>query len=392
MRILMAVPKYPFPAIGGLERQAHELAKALIQRGHSVRVVSSRFDSRQHDVEFIEGVQVYRVPWNESRLVRFMFLPFRLARILLQVGARVELIHVHNISWFGAFITLLARALGKPVITKLSGVGDFGIPAIRRRPLGLLRIGLLKMSDSIVAMTPESVSELASIHYPLAQVLKVTNGIPLSREPSSPPGSGRSETVNAVFVGRLSPEKGLVDLWSAWANVKARTTRPVKLRVIGTGPQEGELRTLTVALDLGDTVEFTGYCEDVQAELSKADLFVLPSYSEGNSNAILEAMRAGLPVIATRVGGTPIQVGNHGQHFLVKPGDREALADRLLELIEDDVVRRNVGALMNARITELFSIEQVAAIYEKAYELILAGRQQDIGHLNQALFNQTRAE
>jgi glycosyltransferase involved in cell wall biosynthesis len=387
MRILMAVPKYPFPVVGGLERQAHELAKALIQRGHSVHVVSSRFDSRQHDVEFVEGVQVHRVPWNESRLVRFAFLPFRLARILLQVRAQVDLIHVHNISWFGAFITLFARALSKPVITKLPGTGDFGIPAMRCSPLGSLRVGLLKMSDSIVAMTPESVSELTSIHYPLAQVLKTTNGIPLSREPSSPPGSSQTETVNAVFVGRLSPEKGLVDLWFAWADVKARTTRPVKLRVIGTGPQEGELRALAVALDLGDTVEFTGYREDVQAELSRADLFVLPSYLEGNSNAILEAMRAGLPVIATRVGGTPIQVGSHGQHFLVKPGDRAVLADRLLELIEDDVVRRNVGALMHVRITKLFSIEQVAATYEKVYELILAGRRQDIGQLNLALFS-----
>jgi glycosyltransferase involved in cell wall biosynthesis len=139
-------------------------------------------------------------------------------------------------------------------------------------------------------------------------------------------------------------------------------------------------------------VEFAGHCEDVQAELSKADLFVLPSYAEGNSNAILEAMRACLPVIATRVGGLPIQVGSNAQHFLVKPGDREALADRLLKLIEDDVLRRNVGALMHARITELFSIERVAATYEKAYELILAGRRQDIGQLNQALFSQTRAE
>jgi len=387
MRILMVSPKYPFPVVGGLERQAHELAKALVQRGHSVHVVSSRFDSRQNEVEIIDGIQVHRVPWNESRLVRFVFLPFRLVRLLVQVRAQVDLIHVHNISWFGAFITLLARALGKPVITKLPNIGDLGIPAMRRHPLGLLHVALLKMSDSIIAMTPESMSELASIHYPLAQVLKVMNGIPLSRAPFSPPGSRQAETVNAVFVGRLSPEKGLLDLLLAWANVKARTTRPVKLRLIGTGPQEGELRALAAALDLGDTVEFTGYCEDVQAELSKADLFVLPSYAEGNSNAILEAMRAGLPVIATRVGGTPIQVGSNGQHFLVKPGDREALADRLFELIEDDVVRRNVGAFMHARMTKLFSIEQVAATYEKAYELILAGRRQDIGQLNPALFS-----
>ena len=66
---------------------------------------------------------------------------------------------------------------------------------------------------------------------------------------------------------------------------------------------------------------------------------------------------------------------------------REALADRLLELIEDDVGRRNVGALMRARITNLFSIEQIAATYEKAYELIHAGLRQEIGQLNPALFS-----
>ena len=74
MRILMAVPKYPFPIVGGLERQAYELAKALVQRGHAVHALSSRFDPSQTDVELIDGVQVHRVKWVEFRLGAVPFL------------------------------------------------------------------------------------------------------------------------------------------------------------------------------------------------------------------------------------------------------------------------------------------------------------------------------
>ena len=154
----MAVPKYPFPVVGGLERQAHELAKALVQRGHLIHVVSGRFDPGQNDLEMIDDVRVHRVRWIEFRPARFLLFPFSLARILYKLKRDVDLVHVHNISWFGAFITLLAKTLGLPVITKLPGIGDDGIPAMRCRPFGFLRIGLLKRSDAIIAMTADSVA------------------------------------------------------------------------------------------------------------------------------------------------------------------------------------------------------------------------------------------
>jgi glycosyltransferase involved in cell wall biosynthesis len=188
--------------------------------------------------------------------------------------------------------------------------------------------------------------------------------------------------VQVIFVGRLSSEKGLSDLLHAWALVKAQATRPVILRLLGDGPQADELRALASALDLGKTVEFFGYCKNVPAQLTKADLFVLPSYAEGNSNAILEAMRASLPVVARRVGGIPIQVGPAGERLLVPSGDCPGLADRLLELIENETLRRRLGAAMRARVESLFNIDRVAAIYEQAYELILSGHRQQIGQLN----------
>jgi glycosyltransferase involved in cell wall biosynthesis len=390
MRILMAVPNYPFPVVGGLERQVHELAKALVQRGHVIHAVSSRFDPKQSDFEMIDGVHVHRVKWVEFKPARFLLSPFGLARILFRLKPEVDLVHVHNISWFGAFVTLFSKAVGLPVITKLPNIGDFGITGMRRGPFSFLRIALLKVSDAIVAMTPESVAELDGIGYSKARVLKVTNGISLLPSDSCKPRS--SKTVNVIYVGRLSPEKGLSDLLHAWATVKARASRSVKLRMIGDGPQADELRALALALDLGETVEFFGYCEAVPTELAKSDLFIIPSYAEGNSNAILEAMRAGLPIVATRVGGAPIQVGREGERFLVPPGDRQVLSDRLLELMEDEALRHRLGTAMRERIESVFAIDRVAATYEQAYDLIVRGRHEQIGQLNLGLFSRNETE
>jgi len=386
MRILMAVPMYPFPVIGGLERQAHELAKALVQRGHMIHVISSRFDAGQQFVERVDGVLVHRVQWIQSRLARFLWFPFRLTLILFKLKSEVDVVHVHNISWLGAFITLFARAMRLPVITKLPNTGEFGIAGMRHGPFGFLRVALLMKSDAIIAMTPESVDELAHIGYSSQRIFKITNGISLLTSRVETEQSNSLGAVTAVFVGRLSQEKGLVDLLHAWSTVKASSVRRVTLRIIGEGPQNAELKALAEMLDLGEVVEFVGYCKDVSMELAKSDLFVLPSYAEGNSNAILEAMRAGLPVVATRVGGSSIQVGPEGDRFLVPPGNHQALAAALYELIEDKALRCRVGEAMRARIERYFKIERIARTYEEAYDLLVSSRHMEICRLNSGLF------
>lgn len=386
MRVLMVVPKYPLPVVGGLERQAHELTKALIKRGHAVIVLSSQFDRSHTDFETIDGVRVHRIIWIENRLARFMILPYHLACFLYKNRSEIDLVHVHNVSWFGAFVTMLSKLFGLGVITKLPNIGIHGIPGMRRGAVGFLRIVLLKQSDAIVAMTSASVNELNEIGYPYSRTLKVTNGVSALPKVHRSPRQSSTE-VTVVFVGRLFVQKGLTDLIQAWKKVILRATRATKLRLIGTGPQESELRALVEVNDLNESVEFVGYCDDVPSELEKADLFVLPSHAEGNSNAILEAMRAGLPIVATRIGGAAVQVGSEADHFLVPVGDQNGLADRLLELIEDDALRLRMGANMRFRIETQFSIDKTAAVYEQAYELILTGYREQIGQINSSIFS-----
>jgi len=386
----MAVPKYPFPVVGGLERQSHELSKALARRGHDISALSTLFDPLQRQFEVIEGVRLYRIQWFRFRPVRFLLSAFAIAHVLWKLRREVDLIHVHNVSWFGAFVTMFAKVTGLPVVTKLPGFGEFGIPGMARGALGPIRIALLKQSDAIIAMTRESVAELDRIGYPPARILKVTNGIAIARWFPRQPRSAK--TVVVAYVGRLYPEKGLPDLLHAWQAIIKRTTMRVTLRLIGDGPQATELRGLVWTLGLGHAVHFLGHRSDVAAELATADLFVLPSYAEGNSNAILEAMSCGLPIVATRVGGATIQLGTQGERFLVPAGDRQALANALLELIEDATLRLRLGAEMRARIEKFFSIERIAETYEQAYELILSKQSQQIGRLNAALFGETAGE
>jgi glycosyltransferase involved in cell wall biosynthesis len=89
-------------------------------------------------------------------------------------------------------------------------------------------------------------------------------------------------------------------------------------------------------------------------------------------------MAAGLPVVSTRVGGTPMQVGAEGARFLVEPGDSDTLAARLLELIEDVDMRESTGNAMRERILRYFDIRRVAGTYAAAYRLLAANRPQEI--------------
>jgi glycosyltransferase involved in cell wall biosynthesis len=289
---------------------------------------------------------------------------------------------VHSVSWFGAWVSLVAHAAGLPVLTKLPNVGAWGVPGMRAAPFGAFRVALLARSDAIVAMTPESIDELAAIGYPRSRVLRVANGIALPPRPAAPPPEG---PVVVAFAGRLAAEKGLPDLLHAWRRVVADAPRPVRLRLLGDGPQAAMLRALAAKLGLRDTVEFAGYRPDVAAELAHAHVFVLPSLAEGNANAILEAMAAGLPVVATRVGGAALQVGPEGERLLVAPRDVAALAACLREVVADAALRARLGAAMRNRVEACFAIDRIAAVYEQAYALLHAGARDRIGALGPPL-------
>jgi glycosyltransferase involved in cell wall biosynthesis len=386
VRALLVVPKYPYPVVGGLEKQAHELAKALVARGNSIHALSTKFESSQPHDALVDGVHVRRIDWIEFKPLRFLLSPIALARELRALKGQVDVVHIHNISWFGSFVSVCARRFGFPVIVKLPSIGN--IQRLRGRLGGRLLIGVLRRSNAIVAMTEQSQHEIRQLGYPEANILRVPNGIAVGEDTLAQ--RQHRSVATAVYVGRLLPEKGLSDLLMAWTSLSALTTRAIRLRLVGAGPMQAQLKAMIHELGLTDVVEVINHVEDISSELAKADIFVLPSHAEGNSNAVLEAMRAGLPIVATAVGGTPMQVGPDGADFLVPPRAPEAIANGIRRLAADAKLREVLGRKMRERVRSLFNVERIASIYEDAYRLLAAGDDASIGSLNEGFLQENR--
>jgi glycosyltransferase involved in cell wall biosynthesis len=367
--VLFVVPAYPPPVIGGLERQAHELARALLAHGVEVTVLSLRTAADQPTDGYVEGVRVVRVPLLPAPL-----LAVALAARMAALRGRYRVVHLHNISWFGVPVIATAQLLGRPVLTKVPSSGQLcGLTVQVERPFGGLWLRAFKRSDAVVALGDESVEELRSVGYPLDRVFRVSNGVSPERFFPGGDGGRNGGPVRFVYVGRLSPEKGVEELLEAWPAVISGAGRPVRLDVYGDGPLMPGLRARVEALGPDAGVALHGSVDDVAPVLRAADVFVLPSYIEGNSNALLEAMATGLAVVATRAGGTPFMVGEAGAPWLVPPGDPAALAAKLAEIARGDQARARAGAALLARARAHFDVDAVAGAYLRAYTLLARG-------------------
>jgi len=148
-----------------------------------------------------------------------------------------------------------------------------------------------------------------------------------------------------LAVGRLSYEKGHADLLQALA-LLARRVAPKNwcLVLVGDGPERDSLTRLSSELSLAESVIFAGYRSDVRAFYSLADLLVLPSHSEGSPNVVLEAMAAGVPVVAMAVGGVPEILIHEQNGLLVPPGDLAEMAAAIGRLLEDEDLRSRFSA------------------------------------------------
>lgn len=202
----------------------------------------------------------------------------------------------------------------------------------------------LRRCDFVVTVCSSFVKVLAARGVPEERIFVVPNsvnidegepGAKFSQETREPWQITPGEWV-VISVGRLSEEKGHRYLIDAVARV-LRTSPQLKLRVLiaGTGPAAKKLKEQVNKNGLDQHVRLIGHCYDIKPVFSIADLFVLPSLSEGSPNVLLESMAARVPIVATNVGGVPEHVTDGESALLVPPGDSEALANAISKLLSD---------------------------------------------------------
>jgi len=181
----------------------------------------------------------------------------------------------------------------------------------------------------------------------------------------------RSDAFIGVFVGRLTDEKAPEVLLESWMAVLRRYSTS-QLVFIGEGEKRAMLEAKARQAGLAESVVFTGQVDNVEDYLNAADIFVLPSIAEGMSIALLEAMAAGLPVVASRVSGT-VDVIEHGRNgLLFEPGDVEGLVGCISSLIELPEQRTELGRKARETVEQQFSLDKTADAYVDLYESLIS--------------------
>lgn len=187
------------------------------------------------------------------------------------------------------------------------------------------------------------------------------------------------EALVMVNVGRLDPVKDQAGLIAAFKLLRdsspARAAR-LRLVVVGEGAYRNDLETQITRLGLQDQVRLLGDRKDVPEILAECDVFALSSVAEGIPLTLLEAMAAGLPVVATRVGGVDEVVVDGVTGTLVEPSNPAALAQALRGYVEDESLRRQHGEAGRERVEQHFSLHAMLAGYTSLYDEVLAGRDQ----------------
>ena len=361
-----------WPIESGAERQARRQAVELVRRGHRVTVLT-RFHPDRPEVEEIDGVHVKR--WIRPREVGPVFgLSFlwTLRRALCRVAPTADIVHCHQALWEAAAAGWARRQISIPVVVQPAASGPYGEYHIWRRTRGrrLLRRWIHRC-DHFVAISREIEQELIDWGVAPDRITRLASGV--DTEQFSPGKSPVEHELpprpRVLFVGRLHPQKELPTLLRAWREV-ARSM-PGTLVVVGTGPEEASLRALSNELGIGDRVVWVGAVEDVVSYYRAGDLFVLPSASEGMSNALLEAMATGLAPVVSRIGGNTDLVEDGRTGVVVEPGSSDSLARALERLLADRPLRERLGRAAREHILRGYSLQAVVDRYEALFARVI---------------------
>lgn len=228
--------------------------------------------------------------------------------------------------------------------------------------------------NALVIVPSLTLRKLATERWSLSpnRVLYIPNGIDCARF-AKPQNAQKSEGLLVGTVGRLRPEKNLARLLRATA--AARAQLDFKLEIVGDGPERNALETLARELGLSDTARFFGDCPQPEERYWGFDVFALSSDTEQMPFSLIEAMAAGLPVVATDVGDVKEMLPPENQPFVVPVSDEAAFADRLVHLLRNPDLRAEIGAANRRYALERFSITRMLADYEALFEELLGAGQ-----------------
>jgi glycosyltransferase involved in cell wall biosynthesis len=371
--------------LGGAALSVLELAAGQRARGHDVLVVAGTIPAGETSMEYVadeRGVPYLHLPVLTRELslrndVRATNLLHRVLR-----DRRPDVLHTHTAK-AGATgriaAVLAARARPKAVVHTFHGHVLSGyFDSRRERAFRLAERALGRVTDRVIAVSEQvrddllafrvvPARKLAVIHYGFDLDRRVGGAAAARISKRAAAGAGDAQFVIG-WAGRLSEIKRPLDLVRTAAKVDGSL-----LVLAGDGPLRGEVEALASRLGIDERVRLLGYADDLGDWYGAFDAFLLTSANEGAPVVAIEALAAGVPVVATDAGGTRTVVDDAESGYVVPVGDVATLAARLRELRDDAALRTRLGETGAARMRERFSTERMVGETQALYEDVLRG-------------------
>lgn len=326
---------------GGVERHVLSLANGLSARGHEIVVVSA---GGRLVAELARGIRHLALPVHQKNFFTGVSCAHRLASLARR--EKIEIMHAH--SRVPAWIALFARGLcGLP----------FVVTAHARYSLNLGLRPFAKADGAICVS--HAVRDYLADWLPDAKRVRVIynakpeNVMPWRKTDRTPK--------HMLYLGRLSPKKGIGVLLEALAKVESNSW---VLDIVGDGPMRGELKNRVDSLGLGERVLFHGHSDDPRGWIARSDLFLFPSLDEGMGLSLVEALLAGAPAIASDLPAVRELTGSNGGKELVQTGDERAWTDALNRFLRGELIPS-----LTLTVT-LPTSNEVAEFTEKFYETL----------------------
>jgi len=343
--------------IGGMEQVVADLIKHL-DRNQFTPIVACLESLGPIAVELKkQGISVLQV----GRIIPILSFIYPAKLIGVMRGYNINVVHIQSGCWHKA--ALAARLCGIRNVTYTEHgriFPDSRVVMFLDRLYSPLTRNVVTVSDKLADYMH------STIGIPKKKISVIINGIDIKRFQIANSSSSIDDLVRVGIIARLAPVKDIATLVRAMSIVRHHNPH-ILLSIIGDGSERDSLESLVRELGLGNVVTFHGFRRDIPQMLQEIDIFTLSSLSEGTSITLLEAMASGKPVVVTNVGGNSAIVEQGVNGFLVPAGEPELLAQSLLKLADDPMLRQTMATANINKVVKYYSIQAMARGYEALY-------------------------